>query len=1091
MRHTLRSLLALLFVAILAGSTPAQEPIRFARMPDISPDGKLVAFSYLGDIWVVETIGGVARPVTVHRAHDIDPVFSPDGKTLAFSSNRHGSYDVYTIPVTSGKPTRLTFDSSNNFVNSWSPDGKTVLFTSNRSTAFPSGPELYSVPADGGMTYRVSAAEGKDGVYSPNGQQFAYVRGPGLWYRKGYRGSSNDDVWIANADGSNNRRLTDFNGQDNSPMWSADGQSIYYVSEQFGTPANILRLPANASPGDKNVKPVQITFHKDEAVRRARISANGAWIVYECGPDLWVVGAKEGSQPRKLAIEVHTDDKSNTERQETFTSNATEFALSADEKFVAFAVHGELFMMPVSPNAKVTRLTNTTASNHGIAWAPDNSKILYISDQSGHDNIWALQSAEPDKAKLVDGQKFKSTQLTRTTDATTGLSFAPDGKRVAFVQGGKLHTMNPDGGDQKVLVNEGQVIDYEWSPDSKWLVYSRMDGSFASELYIVPATGPTQDNPARNVTHYATYNNDVTWSLDGKQIAFLSERRSKYPTLHIMSLEKPAAPGVPDKPVVGPPNVEIDWDDLHLRVNQVNTIPMEEVAIAPDGGKVAFKGTNNGQTDLWVVSTDGRQMTRLTTGGLLPARSSANLQWTKRLARLGGPSTVIYFRDKNGQIRAASLSSPANASNTATPNDNIATLSFKVKMTIKTDEEFTEMFDQAWRYLSENFYDNKFHGTDWDAVRSKYRPLVHHVTMKEDLYDMLYLMMGELNASHLGVGSQLTVPEERTADLGLIYDESYRGRGLKIKEILKRGPADVRGLNLKPGDLIVAIDGEEITPKTDVSKLLNDKENETVALTITTIPDADPKDPKARRLVHIQATERRKVAKLMYERWVDNNAKRVAELSNGKLGYIHIPSMDDDGLDAFVRSLYSENFDKEAIVLDVRFNGGGFTHDQVLNYLGAKGHTFFKQRDGGEGFVLRSTDRKWTKPLVLLINNRSYSDAEIFPDAFKTLNLGKVVGQPTGGYVIGTGSVSLIDGSRFAIPRIGVYTTKGVNMEKEGVLPDVLVEPHPDQLAKGIDVQLEKAVEVLRNDVVEWKKTHPDVPVKSEQPPVVAPAPPK
>src|SRR5258708_21588197 len=220
----------------------------------------------------------------------------------------------------------------------------------------------------------------------------------------------------------------------------------------------------------------------------------------------------------------------------------------------------------------------------------------------------------------------------------------------------------------------------------------------------------------------------------------------------------------------------------------------------------------------------------------------------------------------------------------------------------------------------------------------------------------------------------------------------------------------------------------------------------------------DPKDPKARRQLELTPISRDRIQHLMYERWVDHNAKRIAELSKGKLGYIHVPSMDEDGLDAFVRSLYSDNFDKEAIVLDVRFNGGGFTHDQVLNYLGAKSHTFFKQREGGEGLVLRSTDRKWTKPLVLLINNRSYSDAEIFPNAFKTLNLGKVVGQPTGGYVIGTTSVRLIDGSVLRLPHIGVYTAKGVNMDKQGVAPDVAVETPPDLLAKGGDLQLGKAV---------------------------------
>jgi len=357
MRRTTHAILAVLALALLSNSLPAQEPIQMARTPDISPDGKLVAFSYLGDIWVVETIGGKARPVTVHRAHEINPVFSPDGRSIAFSSNRHGSYNVFVIPVDSGKPKQLTFDSANDHVTGWSPDGKAVLFASSRSTSFPPSFELYTVPVEGGMARRVTAAEGREGVFSPKGDRIAYVRGPGAWYRKGYRGSSNDDIWICNADGSNNRQLTTNNVQDNSPMWSADGQSIYYVSECHATPANIVRQSADSTlpPGSvaadtaERPKPQQITHHADDAVRRARISANGQWIVYECGADLWVVSTKDGAAPRKLAIEVHTDDKSNTERVETFTNaHASEFALSADEKYAVLVIHGELFLAHIS-----------------------------------------------------------------------------------------------------------------------------------------------------------------------------------------------------------------------------------------------------------------------------------------------------------------------------------------------------------------------------------------------------------------------------------------------------------------------------------------------------------------------------------------------------------------------------------------------------------------------------------------------------------------------------------------------------------------------------------------------------------------------
>ncbi|MCS6851720.1 MAG: S41 family peptidase, partial [Gemmataceae bacterium] len=457
--------------------------------------------------------------------------------------------------------------------------------------------------------------------------------------------------------------------------------------------------------------------------------------------------------------------------------------------------------------------------------------------------------------------------------------------------------------------------------------------------------------------------------------------------------------------------------------------------------------------DLWVVGSSGGQLTRLTSGNQRPQQ----IRWSRKL------TDVIYFRDGNGVLRLARLS---------TPTSEPLRVPFLARMTIRRDEEFAEMFEQSWRALAENFYDPTYHGTDWNAVREKYRPLVKHVALKEDLYALISLMMGELNASHLGISGLTTSPDEPTAELGLIYDESYAGPGLKIAEILKRGPADRRGLALRPGDVIVAIDGVELTPQTNISHLLNGKAGEVVVLHVAKEGSNDPKD---RRRIELTAARREHVANLMYDRWVERNAQRVAELSNGTLGYIHIPSMDEAGLDRFVRALYSDNFDKEAIVLDVRFNGGGFTHDQVLNYLGAKEHTIFRQRHGGEGLVLRSYDRKWTKPLVLLINNRSYSDAEIFPNAFRTLGLGKLVGQPTGGYVIGTSSVRLIDGSTFRIPRTGVYTIKGVNMEKEGVMPDVLVEPHPDQLAQGLDPQLEKAVEVLKQEVAEWKKTHPPV----------------
>lgn len=541
----------------------------------------------------------------------------------------------------------------------------------------------------------------------------------------------------------------------------------------------------------------------------------------------------------------------------------------------------------------------------------------------------------------------------------------------------------------------------------------RMDGSWASEVYVIPATGATPADPARNVTRYATYNASISWSKNNK-LAFLSERLGNGTQMHVLALQKPAVAGTPS-------GTGIDWEDVHLRVTQISPMDAWGGAISPDGTRVAFRGRQNGD-DLWVASADGKELLRVTNSNMRPTQ----IQWSR-----SGYLSMVYFRDTSGHLRMT----------TGTGVSTPALVPFEAKMTIRRDEEFKELFAQCWRALYENFYDPTFHGADWRAMRAKYLPLVDHVVMREDFDALISLMLGELNASHLGlIPPQYPAPQQYTAELGLIFDRDYRGPGLKIAEILKRGPADKRGIQLKAGDVIEAIDRVPLTEKVNLAKLLNDKTGETVELQV--VAKAGDKD---RRRVNLNTVGRGTVRTLMYDRWVANNARRVAELSKGKLGYIHIPNMQEDGLTQFMRSLYSDNFDKEAIVLDVRFNGGGFTHDKVLNYLGGRDHTFFLQRNGGAGNVLRAADRKWSKPVVLLINSRSYSDAEIFPHAFRSLGLGKLVGEPTGNHVIATSSVRLIDGSLFRVPGTGVFTAAGVNLEKVGVRPDVLVETHPDQ----------------------------------------------
>jgi tricorn protease len=1031
--------LVALFV-VLSPLPLSAESVRFARTPDVSPGGTTVVFSYLGDLWTMDVASGQTRHLTMHEKHDINPVFSPDGKQVAFSSNRHGQYDVFVISVEGGKPRRLTFDSADDHPTGWSPDGQSILFSSSRGSDYPSRVEIYSVPAQGGMERKLSIYEGREAHYSPKGDAIAYVRGPGHWYRKGYRGTSNDDIWLCDPDGTRSRRLTSFAGQDTSPMWSADGKALYYVSEFYGNPANIVRQDlADDLRGAGAAPPQVVTRHTSDSIRRARISADGKFIVYECGFDLCLLSTAD-HQSRKLDIDIRADDKTNLDKITTFTSGITDYALTNDEKNIAFVVHGEIFLTGRT-GGKAKRLTTHPAYDHGLAWSPDSKKLLFLSDRDGNEDIYSLESDDPDHPDLLQAHKHKAVRVTNTPEAELGVQFAPDGKRVGFLRAGKLLTMNPDGSGEKLLV-PGSVIDFEWSPDSQWICYARTDASFASDLYIIPASGATAQNPPRNITRYATTNAGITWSKTGNRIAFISNRK-KTMNAYVLSLHKPAAPGVPAAK-------EFDWEHIHNRVVQPTFMPATECAISNDGSKIAFRADKDGQEDLWVADVTGSQITRITTGNMKPRQ----IRWSRQY------STQVYFRDGAGNLRTASVTPPA--SPTAVTS---AIVPFTARMLVRQEEVFTEVFDQSWRALADNFYDPKFHGTDWKAVRERYRPIVKHVGLREDLYALITLMFGELNASHLGISGKEAAPEQVTADLGLLFNHAWRGPGLKIAEIVRGGPADRRGIKLAPGDLIVAIDGVDLNESANVPQLLNDKVGEMVAVSV-----APADNPNNTRRLELNAVSRTVLAPLLYERWVERNAQRVTELSQGKLGYIHIPSMDEKGVDRFLRALYSDNFDKEGIVLDVRYNGGGFTHETILNYLLGKDHTTFQPRHGPGGLVLNSGDRKWTKPLVLLINNRSYSDAEIFPHAFRYHGLGKLVGQTTGGFVIGTRSIDLIDGSKFRTPRIGVFTNKGVNMEKEGVRPDEEVDITPDQHAEGLDPQLDRAVQILRQDVAAWKK---------------------
>ncbi|MGL6075382.1 MAG: S41 family peptidase [Fimbriiglobus sp.] len=1033
-------------LVLIATTLPlaAAEPIRFARTPDISPDGQTVAFTYAGDVWVAPSTGGVARPVTLHEAHDYFPVFSPNGTDIAFSSNRHGSYDVFVVSVMGGKPRRLTFDSGHETVTGWTPDGSGVIFSTTRSTEYPFQPECWIVSAQSGGETRLPLADAKEAYLSPLGGKMAFVSGPGNWYRRGYRGTSTDEIYISDGPTKPATRFSNFSGNDGSPMWAADGKAIYYVTEEGSKPgcANIVRR------GIKDAGLKVITKHATDSVRRARISKNGEKIVYECGLDLWVLDTASG-ETKKLLIEAPADEKQNSVRNVTFTRDATSLAIAPDDSAVVLTIHGELFLTKLPMGGKCIRLTDHPALDGSVHWSPDGKKLVFLSDRTGVDDLHVLESDDPDQAELTKATKFKTRAITKTQADESAAMFSPRGDKIAFLRDGQLFTINPDGTGEKCVLETPNVVDYDWSPDGKKLVFARVDGSFASELYIT-----TVDKPAPvNITRYATFHNEVSWSQTGGKLAFLSGRRGGV-TPHVMSLQFPTSEKNAGLAALAISPSEVDFPGVHLRVSRPANLPADSVLIAPNGSGIVFRSQSNGFEDLWFASSDGNMVNRITTGNTAP-RAFA---WAKKSAGL------LMYLTREGELRGVRVAIPGLPPPASTEPQRIG---FTAKMQIDDSQEFAQMLSQARRLIGNQFYDKTHHGIDWWKTSEKYTKAVDEVRRKEDLYALIYLMLGELNSSHVGISGRLPTAEELTGDLGFSYAESQPRAGVRIARITPFGPLDRPGTFNWTNAVITSIDGTELTATSNLSQLLNGKIGETVVLQVQSAPtvgDAGEKLPGKTRRFEVVPVSREKSAQLKYDAWVQDNAKAVEKASEGKLGYLHIPSMDEDGVEAFMRSLYSENLEKEGLVIDIRNNGGGYTHDQILGYLTGPPHSVYRTRMGTQGNVFRQYDRKFTKPSVLLINNRSYSDAEILASAYREMKLGKIVGQATGGQVIGTTTVRLVDGSSFQVPRTGIFRTSGENMEKVGVKPDVVRELAPGEL-RNRDPQLDAALEALRQEL--------------------------
>lgn len=1118
---------ALVFAALCLLPAIAGAQTRLLRQPTYS-NGR-VAFSYLGSIWVANDDGSNVQRLTVNSARDTNPRFSPDGKTIAFSSNREGNYDVYTISADGGRPHRLTFHSADDMVVGWTPDGKKIIFESSRNQGvFPGVHTLFEIAVTGGMEQPIPTDWGSSASYSPDGSKIAFTRHPGVWSRKHYRGSYAVDLWLMDVNEREFTHLGDdqYKGNYLWPMYGHDGE-IYFVADKlpdethikFGGPVvmksanNIWKISEHGGP----LK--QVTHFADGNLFFPSISADGKTIVFEENFGLWKLDVGSG-EVTQIPLHIKSDLKDNDVEIRTIEGELESFSISPSGRRAAIATHGEIFSI-ATERGEVQRVSETPWREEFPQWSPDGKWIAYISDRSGREEIWMSDEL---------GHNLK--QLTYADCEKGSITWAPDSKSLLWSGSDhKLRRVDIETCDTQELVSSdiGPIGDPEISPDSKWISYTKDDNLLRSRVYLRNlATG--EEHMIGGDQFMVSYN--AKWTPDGKTIVLLGGVGAPaMSSLNRTSLQVYAVPLTritrnPDEGDInteaqaeggtagnagggrrgfggfrGAPadggsdrgDVKIEWDGLDRRIHQLgNFAGVMGVYPSPDSRTFAVVAFGAGGAGIFLVSDDGARIVPLVQGPPADAGGrrrrgggggfgDTEPQWSRDGRTIyymqGGG---LYAASVGGGIPAAAPQAApsgftgrgrrggrgggggfAAAQAAAAPTSNARRIDFVVRLEIDHAAERKQVFEEAWRTMRDRFYDPKMHGVNWIAAKWMYEPLLNNLVDTDELHNVIMQMIGELNASHTGIsGGQdsSATPTESVETRYPGFDLEPDSSGYyKVGYIFRKGPADHDYVKLATGNYILAVNGRELKTTDNYWKAFNLVSGRKFDFTVNSKPKME-----GAWSVAIEPLSGGAQSELEYERWVDTRKEMVDKLSNGQIGYLHIRAMDAPSLDKFERDLL-DNLDKKALLIDERFNGGGGIDQELLEILNQrKKYEFYRGRDSVN---IPRPIQAFFGPMAVLQNERSASNAEMFPEGFRTLGLGKVIGVPTYGAVIGTGAYRLLDGSSLRTPSFGVYTANGTNFENYGVQPDVWVDNGPADFLAGHDRQIEKAVEVLKSEM--------------------------
>ena len=1071
----------LIGVAALALSLQAYaaDDAAWMRYPAISPDGTQIAFSFKGDIYTVATNGGRANQITTNPAHDTRPIWSPDGKQIAFASDRLGGMDIYLVDKEGGIPTRLTTHSGNETPLAFK-DTAHILFQANILPAtddmqFASAqfPQVYEVSTAGGRPVMFSSMPMEDISLSADGKTLLYHDKKGYEdaWRKHHTSSITRDVWMCNLQGERSyKKLSTFNGEDRNPVW-AGADTYYYLSEQNGS-FNIFK--ANVNGG----KPVQITRHEKHPVRFLTRAANGT-LCY--GYDGGIYTLKEGGQPQKVNVQVVTDKIDRDIIRQIKNNGATQIALSPEGKEVAFILRGDVYV--TSTEYKTTKqITNTAQQERNVDFAPDGRSLVYASERDG---VWQLYQAKlgnKEEKLFTYATHIEEERLTQSNVTSFQPQYSPDGKEVAFLEDRTtLRVINLATKQVRTVMDgkfEYSYSDgdqwYQWSPDSRWILtnYIGIGGWNNKDVALVNASG---NGEIHNLTQSGYNDTGAKWVLDGKAMIWESDRAGyrshgswgAHGDIYIMFFDleayerfmltkeelalveeaekeqknekkedtgkkgkKDAAKTDDKKDEVKP--LTFDLDNCRDRIVRLtrHSSSLGDAVLSKKGDKLYYQASFEKGSDLWCQDLKENStklvMKNIGYGQMIPDKKGEHFYLCTR----GGISQVTV---KDGKSKS---------------------VTFEALFDYKPAQERQYIFDHAWQQVKDKFYKEDIHGIDWDGYRDAYRRFLPSINNNYDFQELLSEMLGELNGSHTGARYYASGPALATANLGVFYDDTYTGKGLKIKEIMKKSPFAIIKSEVTEGCIIEQIDGQTIEAGMDYFPMLEGKAGKKVLLSIY-----NPANGK-RFNVSVKAISSGEQNNLLYNRWVERCRKMVDKLSNGQIAYVHVKGMDSQSF----RTVYSEllsdkNRQKKAAIVDTRHNGGGWLHDDLATLLSGKEY----QRFVPQGQYIGSDPfNKWVKPSCVLVCEDNYSNAHGFPWVYKELGIGKLIGAPVPGTMTAVWWETQIDPSIvFGIPQVGCVDMRGNYAENNQLQPDIEVYNKPEDALKGIDTQLATAVQEL------------------------------